>query len=742
MRHESPDNVGVSMVRPGRSRRWAFRILAVLLPVVALAATEVVLRVAVPGRPTSFFIRDGDRYVTNPRFGWRFFPVALARTPQPLAFAAEKPANTFRVFVFGESAAMGIPEPAFGFSRMLEILLEATRPGVDVEMLNTAMTAINSHVIREIARECAGYDPDLFVIYMGNNEVVGPFGPGTVFTRAAVPLPIVRARLALQRTRIGQLAGRAMGEFKTPYGQWRGMEMLMDQQIPADDPRLQRTYASFRSNLDSILDAAASAGIPVMLSTVATNLRDNPPFASLHTRDASDADMQYQLAQAALVEGRRGDAAAAFARARDQDLLRFRADSRINELVRQAAAARSGKGVTLVDAERIFAEAGGGAPGDDLFWEHAHMTEAGNDLLARAFARAIASTAATQDLPSRAQVAERLALTDWDRQRMAAAILRLIIRPPFTRLAGNDARVDRRRGEVAAARALARANLDAAEASYRAAVAARPGDVTLRVDLARLLRERGKLPETTAEWRAVVGAMPGVADYRAQLAFALADEALAMTTPDARKLTEAEQILRSVLAEAPELPAAHVNLGNVLERAGRPEEAEAEYREALRLNPGHDVARLNLAALRTSRGDRDEAERLYREAIRSDPQAAEAHGRLAAILDKRQQTDEAIAEYERALALDPELAWARNNLAFALERKGDAEGAVRQYRAALEVDPEYTLARLNLGELLLRRQQTAEAAAEFEKVLQIARARGDVRLAHAMEQQLQQLSGR
>jgi hypothetical protein len=444
--------------------------------------TEGVLRLVSTGRPTSFFIRDGDRYVTNPRFGWRFFPVALARTPLPLEFAADKPANTFRVFVFGESAAMGIPEPAFGFSRMLEILLEAANPGVDVEMLNTAMTAINSHVIREIAAECAGYDADLFVIYMGNNEVVGPFGPGTVFTRAAVPLPIVRARLALQRTRVGQLAGRAIGDFKTPYGQWRGMEMLMDQQIPADDARLQRTYASFRSNLESILGAAEGAGVRVMLSTVATNLRDNPPFASLHTRDAGDADFQYQLA--------------AFARARDLDLLRFRADSRINELVRQAAAGRSGKGVTLVDAERIFAEAGGGAPGDDLFWEHAHMNEAGNDLLARALAGAVGVKGA---LPSRAQVAERLALTDWDRHRMAAAILGLIMRPPFTRQAGNEARVGRRRGEVAAARALARANVDAAEATYRAAVAARPRDAAIRVNLAMLLRQRGKLAEATLE---------------------------------------------------------------------------------------------------------------------------------------------------------------------------------------------------------------------------------------------------
>ena len=43
------------------------------------------------------------------------------------------------------------------------------------------MTAINSHAILPIARECARRDGDLWIIYMGNNEMVGPFGAGTVF---------------------------------------------------------------------------------------------------------------------------------------------------------------------------------------------------------------------------------------------------------------------------------------------------------------------------------------------------------------------------------------------------------------------------------------------------------------------------------------------------------------------------------------------------------------------------------
>ena len=58
-----------------------------------------------------------------------------------------KPAGAFRIFVLGESAAMGDPEPAFGPARYLEMLLRDKYPDADFEIENVAFTAINSHVI-------------------------------------------------------------------------------------------------------------------------------------------------------------------------------------------------------------------------------------------------------------------------------------------------------------------------------------------------------------------------------------------------------------------------------------------------------------------------------------------------------------------------------------------------------------------------------------------------------------------
>ena len=64
---------------------------------------------------------------------------------------------------------------------MLQAMLELRYPGTHFEVVNAAIVAINSNVILPIARDCAAASADIWVIYMGNNEVVGPFGAGTVF---------------------------------------------------------------------------------------------------------------------------------------------------------------------------------------------------------------------------------------------------------------------------------------------------------------------------------------------------------------------------------------------------------------------------------------------------------------------------------------------------------------------------------------------------------------------------------
>ena len=101
-----------------RVRRRLFRVAAiVLVPLLFLLIMEAGLRLAGIGHPMSFFlpmvINGMDCLIENDRFGWRFFGTEMARAPFPFVIPKVKPPDTIRVFVFGESAAYGDPQPKF-----------------------------------------------------------------------------------------------------------------------------------------------------------------------------------------------------------------------------------------------------------------------------------------------------------------------------------------------------------------------------------------------------------------------------------------------------------------------------------------------------------------------------------------------------------------------------------------------------------------------------------------------------
>jgi hypothetical protein len=195
-------------------RRAVFTVLAVLVvPAVLLGALEAVLRVAGVGDSRSFAVkerRDGaEAWIRNPAFARLFFEPQLAREAHPFALAVPKPAGEVRVFLLGASAANGIPEPAYGLARQLELLLRERHPDARLEVIDVAITATNSHVTRRIAEACARMEPDLFVLYLGNNEVVGPYGPGTVFAPLLKSRGLIALDLAVRSSRRPWSAPRA-----------------------------------------------------------------------------------------------------------------------------------------------------------------------------------------------------------------------------------------------------------------------------------------------------------------------------------------------------------------------------------------------------------------------------------------------------------------------------------------------------------------------------------------------------
>ena len=491
-----PANAG-NDARPKLTGRklWQFRLAAVIgVPFFLLVVAELGLRLAGYGYPTHFFLpysKGGQELVIqNNQFGWRFFGPAMAREPDAFAFPRNKGPKTIRIFVFGESAAFGDPQSQFGLPRMLEAMLELRHPGVKFEVINAAMTGIDSNVILPIAQDCARADGDVWVVYMGNNEVVGPYGAGTVFGPQAPPVWEIRASLALKSLRLGQVfdaIGRHLHPPPSSKSEWGGMEMFLDQQVRADDPRMNGVYTNFQRNLADIIKTGTDHGVGVVVSTVAVNVKECAPFASAHRPGLPTTDLEKwntfyqqgqeaqrnqdwqkatsQYAEAAKIDDtfaelrfRQGmclvglaklsEARQNFIAARDLDTLRFRCDSRLNDLIRQAVPANGNGRVLLADAEREFSlRSPGGLPGDELFYEHVHLNFVGNWLLAKSIAPqvekllpagVVTPVPADQPWPSGTNCIQRLAWSDWSFQKALSDILERLHDPPFTHQLSHD----------------------------------------------------------------------------------------------------------------------------------------------------------------------------------------------------------------------------------------------------------------------------------------------------------------
>jgi hypothetical protein len=131
-----------------------------------------------------------------------------------------------------------------------------------------------------VAKACLQYDPDFLVVYLGNNEVVGPYGAGSLYLGASNNLMFLRLSDSIKSLRLYQMILMVTGGHQVASGSWKGMEYFVENALFEDDERLQTVYRHFDRNLSDMISAAADKDCPVILSTVGVNLLDCPPFVS------------------------------------------------------------------------------------------------------------------------------------------------------------------------------------------------------------------------------------------------------------------------------------------------------------------------------------------------------------------------------------------------------------------------------------------------------------------------------
>ncbi len=557
-------------------RVWLFRIgLAVLAPILFLSIVEAGLAAAHFGRPAGFFVESGGdgMLATNHWFIW-FYRKARNTSPHPCLIEAQKPADTIRVFVLGGSAAMGTPNPAFSVARILEVMLQSHFPDRHIEVVNAAMRGINSHVVAPISSQCAELQPDLFVVYMGNNEIVGRYGPTTFLGRHAKLIPSLQR---VKTTRFFQGLRTVIQNLLPPEEteeQPQTMAFFRKSRVALDDPRREATYSNYRHNLTQICENGLRAGAGTVVATVPVNLKDFPPLASLHRRDLTAeqlrqwqslydravadeehqhwaeaiaryqeaakiddhyADLHFRLARCQLAAGDPHSAKEHFSLARDWDALQFRTDSRLNDIVREIASVYHGRKVHLADLDASVTTSPlvpDGIAGNRLFNDHVHYSFDGGYELARLLLPTVVQAlqkdrnlvpSESIEIPSRDECALRLAFTPWDKMEAMAGIAKMLAHPPFIEQLDHAQRQAQIDNALSDARGrIDQVFIDNIVASYDEAIRLNPSDWAIRYNYANFLYRLKHYAQATGHIQYVVNMFGDVATFRVLLGYCLA----------------------------------------------------------------------------------------------------------------------------------------------------------------------------------------------------------------------------
>lgn len=257
-------------------RRLIFIFILILFLLMAVVETIMIIRYGIPlpePDPPQFRYQQVDIYK-------RFFKKVSrgnqdAYIPQRarnncIEFVAVKAPDTIRIFIIGDSAAYN-----FGFFPFGDIL-KGLIPDRNFEVICCGMGAYDSYRVYLVEKEILSYNPDLIIVFSGNNEFYN------------------KIRVNLWDYYINKLLRRAWC--------YRSLQNLFIRKgllrfEPFSRDREQR-LTDYEKHIRLIVRDAKAKGVPVILCTLPVNFRDCPPGAE------SPMDIQYLTARSLLEDGR------------------------------------------------------------------------------------------------------------------------------------------------------------------------------------------------------------------------------------------------------------------------------------------------------------------------------------------------------------------------------------------------------------------------------------------------------
>jgi len=391
-------------VRLSKPKKVIFSFALVILPILILLLFELFLRLINYGDNPDLFInhplKNYQEYeIVNPEIGKKYFKKFQSTRPLHDIFRKAKPENGFRIFVLGSSTVVGFPyEENLAFSKILSERLQDSYPDRYIEVINTAITAINSYTLLDYIDDILKEEPDAILIYAGHNEFYGAFGTGSIEKKyrsralTLLHLDLLSFRVyQLLRNTINKIREFAAGNRAEKFVKGTLMELIVDnKEIVYKSNIYTNCIEDFRRNLGSLLEKAAKKNIPVFISELVSNVRDLPPFCSVVNDSYPAAAEIFNKAKKYDKNRDFNQARVNYYLAKDLDCVRFRASEEINDIIHDLAGQYD---VTLVPMKAYFEEASPNRLlGNNLMTEHVHPNIEGCFLMAEAFYREIVNS--------------------------------------------------------------------------------------------------------------------------------------------------------------------------------------------------------------------------------------------------------------------------------------------------------------------------------------------------------------
>jgi tetratricopeptide (TPR) repeat protein len=423
----------------GKRNVIIFKLVAISLPFVFILILEFSLRLFNYGFDSSLFVKDKllpGYYSMNQDVARLFFNEKVKLTIFEETFKKEKPAGTYRIFVLGESTGLGFPYLLNGsFHRMLLYRLNRTFPDKKIEILNLSLTGVNSYTINSFANEVIEMNPDAIMIYVGHNEYYGALGVAST-QRFGSNRNFIKATIFLKKFKVVQLAFNFSGKVKSiflPKTEKKNMAMMQQmagkQEVAYGSRMYQSGLVQFEENMDEVVRKFSHHQIPVYISNVVSNQKDQKPFISklgeatdttkylagyqlgiedfnrkdfkkakdrllaVNKIDSTYAMTNFLLGEICYSEGDYDNALRYYLNSKEYDALRFRAPEAINGIIKKLC--KKYKFVYLADSyQKFLQKSEQGILGENLFTEHVHPTLPGYFLISDAFYDALHATKA------------------------------------------------------------------------------------------------------------------------------------------------------------------------------------------------------------------------------------------------------------------------------------------------------------------------------------------------------------